>query len=203
MILSTSSSNSLRACLMMFQMDSTITSDMNKKSFMSKKIPSKIDYLLNNSNKLKKPGNLKWNPILTTSLFHMFGKSTKTSFGEKIKFMRLGFPSFLKYLDYFGMQKKILSNKFHCNLETFLKFPKPFSKFSLGHSHYKLLSELTTINKSLKTFGIKSLRTIMQKMNNGSMLSGAIFMSIMIPKLLEKFSTLLTTPNTTKEKSRR
>jgi len=48
MILSTSSSNSLRACLMMFQMDSTITSDMNKKSFMSKKIPSKIGYLLNN-----------------------------------------------------------------------------------------------------------------------------------------------------------
>ena len=40
-------------------------------------------------------------------------------------------------------------------------------------------------------------------MNNGSMLFGAIFMSTMTPKLQEKFSTLQTTPNTTKEKSRR
>ena len=77
------------------------------------------------------------------------------------------------------------------------------------HDHKGILLDLRVDQRDMKTFigkqgnGIKSLRTIMQKMNNGSMLFGAIFMSIMIPKLLEKFSTLLTTPNTTKEKSRR
>ncbi len=59
---------------------------MSKKLSQNKKILLKIGYHKAKLSKFKKKESLKLNPILSISLYLMFGRSMKHCFGEKLRF---------------------------------------------------------------------------------------------------------------------